>query len=187
MKNFAEEYLANHKLYRLLKRSSEGDERAIETLYKDYSKYIYWHIMDYTDDKNFGEDIFQEVFIKICSLAPGNLPRKGATSWLLRVIHNTAITYLTKPTIKEEPLMENALELKYLRIPSPEDQIIAKEYVRSSINHFDQDTRNILLLRYEGYCFIEISEKLGIKQSTIRSKYSRAMKRLARLTGDERE
>jgi len=48
----------------LLKRSSEGDERAIETLYKYYSKYIYWHIMDYTDNKNFGEDIFQEAFIK---------------------------------------------------------------------------------------------------------------------------
>lgn len=80
MKNFATEYLANHKLYQLLKRSSEGDERAVEALYRDYGKFVYWHIMEYVADKDLGEDILQEVFIKLCSLDPKNLPRKGATS-----------------------------------------------------------------------------------------------------------
>lgn len=187
MKNIAKEYLANHKLYRLIKQSSEGDERAVEALYRDYSKFIYWHIMDYTNDKNLGEDIFQEVFIKICSLNPESLPRKGATSWLLRVIHNTAVTYLSKHVAKEESLLSGLSEAGRIFIPSPEDQIISKEYVLTLIKYFDPNTQEILRFRHEGYSFIEISEKLGLNQSTIRSKYSRAMKKLAQLVGDECE
>ena len=66
MKNIAKEYLANHKLYRLIKQSSEGDERAVEALYRDYSKFIYWHIMDYTNDKNIQRITeFYVIFIPI--------------------------------------------------------------------------------------------------------------------------
>ena len=32
--------LENHKLYRLLKQVTEGDERAFDTLFRDYGKFI---------------------------------------------------------------------------------------------------------------------------------------------------
>ena len=45
------EALANHKLYRLLKRIAEGDEQAVDNLYSDYGDFIYFHILNITDNK----------------------------------------------------------------------------------------------------------------------------------------
>ena len=55
------EALENHKLYRLLKRIAEGDEQAVDTLYSDYGDFIYFHILNITDNKSIAEEIFQEV------------------------------------------------------------------------------------------------------------------------------
>ena len=74
------EALENHKLYRLLKRIAEGDEQAVDTLYSDYGDFIYFHILNITDNKGIAEEIFQEVFINIITLSPDKLPKYGATS-----------------------------------------------------------------------------------------------------------
>ena len=94
------EALANHKLYRLLKRIAEGDEQAVDNLYSDYGDFIYFHILNITDNKYIAEEIFQEVFINIIMLSPDKLPRFGATSWLTTVTHNTTISYLKKREIR---------------------------------------------------------------------------------------
>lgn len=51
------ESLQNHKLYRLLRRLAEGDETAMDELYRDYSGFIYFHIMNMTDNKSIAEEI----------------------------------------------------------------------------------------------------------------------------------
>lgn len=53
------EALANHKLYRLLKRIAEGDEQAVDNLYSDYGDFIYFHILNITDNKYIAEEIFK--------------------------------------------------------------------------------------------------------------------------------
>lgn len=184
MDNFLTEYLPNHKLYKLLKRVTEGDPLAIEELYRDYSKFIYWHIMNYTDDKDIGEDILQEVFIKIYMLDSKNLPRRGATSWLIRVVHNTAVTYLTKLTVKAEGIGYDEMESV---VPSPEESIVSAEYVAQMIDALDEDTQKIVLLRQQGYSFLEISERLRKNPSTVRSRYSRVMGKLMSWMGKQNE
>lgn len=84
-------------------------------------------------------------------------------------------------------MSETLSETFSVSIPSPEEKIISEEYVYSLTKSFDQQTQKILLLRYEGYSFVEIAEILEINQSTIRSKYSRAIKKLAQLLGDGNE
>ena len=68
------EALANHKLYRLLKRIAEGDEQAVDNLYSDYGDFIYFHILNITDNKYIAEEIFQEVFINIIMLVAAVIP-----------------------------------------------------------------------------------------------------------------
>ena len=69
--------LENHKLYRLLKQVTEGDERAFDTLFRDYGKFIYCYILRITADRDVAEEIFQEVFITLLTLPPDRLPAFG--------------------------------------------------------------------------------------------------------------
>lgn len=65
------ESLQNHKLYRLLRCLAEGDETAMDELYRDYSGFIYFHIMNMTDNKSIAEEILQEVFLHLAMLDAG--------------------------------------------------------------------------------------------------------------------
>lgn len=49
--------MANHKLYRLLKRVTEGDAQAVETLYHDYGNFIYFQILHIVDYESIAEEI----------------------------------------------------------------------------------------------------------------------------------
>lgn len=184
MSSFISEYLQNHKLYKLLYRIANHDPEALEILFHDYGSFIYWHIMNYVQDKSLGEDIFQEVFIKLYLLNPQNVPNRGATSWLIHVIHNTAVTYLEKRFHQtEKDLFDSDFNqnIEALSIPSVEDEIISAIYVDELFRSFDSETNAILHLRQEGYTFEEISQKLCINSSTARSKYARAIQQLRKI------
>ncbi len=123
--------------------------------------------MNYVQDKSLGEDIFQEVFIKLYLLNPQNVPNRGATSWLIHVIYNTAVTYLEKRSHQtEKGLFDSDSDFNQntqaLSIPSVEDEIISAIYVDELLRSFDSETTAILQLRHEGYTFEEISQSLSI-------------------------
>ena len=184
MANLISEYLQNHKLYKLLYRIANQDPDALEDLFNDYGQFIYWHIMSYVRDKDIGEDILQEVFLRLYVLEPKNVPSRGATSWLIRVIHNTTIAYLEKLSHKTEKgqfYSDLNRDAEILSISSAEDEVISAIYVDELLRSFDPETHEILHLRYQGYTFDEISQTLDIKSSTARSKYSRAIQQLRKI------
>lgn len=117
--------------------------------------------MNYVQDKETSEDILQEVFIKLYVLDPKNVPHHGATSWLIRVIHNTTITYLERQSHRTalENLYSASKQNSTSSVSSsPEDEITSALYVDHLLNLLDPITRNILSLRYQGYSFKQISE-----------------------------
>ena len=177
------EALANHKLYRLLKRIAEGDEQAVDNLYSDYGDFIYFHILNITDNKYIAEEIFQEVFINIIMLSPDKLPRFGATSWLTTVTHNTTISYLKKREIRLSslPSLETVFESEHAMPTSSgiEDSIV------STI--LKKDTQQIMSLRYQGYTFNEIADELHMNPATVRSRYSRARTEIKKIMGEQND
>ena len=185
------EALENHKLYRLLKRIAEGDEQAVDTLYSDYGDFIYFHILNITDNKSIAEEIFQEVLIHIITLTPDKLPRFGATSWLITVTHNTAISYLKKREMRLSSLssLDKVFESEQT-VPvsnGMEEGIISKIYIKELLSVLHQDTQQILSLKYKGYTFKEIADKLHMNPATVRSRYSRARATIKEIMGEQND
>lgn len=185
------EALANHKLYRLLKRIAEGDEQAVDNLYSDYGDFIYFHILNITDNKYIAEEIFQEVFINIIMLSPDKLPRFGATSWLTTVTHNTTISYLKKREIRLSslPSLETVFESEHAMPTSSgiEDSIVSKIYIKDLLSILKKDTQQIMSLRYQGYIFNEIADELHMNPATVRSRYSRARTEIKKIMGEQND
>lgn len=180
MPELIESFLQNHKLYKLLCQIAKQDGKALETLFRDYSAFIYSHIMNYTSDKDIGEDILQEVFIRLYQLKPQNIPNRNCTGWLVQVIHNTAYTYLARLTVKTSkdiPLLDSD-KFELLPEPFPEDDVLFSIDFSNLLQRLDTTFRQVLLLRYQGYSFEQIAAQLQINSSTARSKYSRTIQKL---------
>lgn len=189
MKSVTKEYPKNRQLYQLLKRISSRDIRAVEQLFKDYSNFIYWSIMDCTDDKDLGEDILQEVLIKLYGLSMHNLPKIGAKGWLAQVSKNTAKSYIKKNYDRGiyYQIEKNQTILDDLSIDTKlEEHILNSIYVHEIISKIDRISQKILLMHHLGFTFEEISVRLNVNASTTRSKYFRALKKLQMIGEKER-
>ena len=186
---FISESLQSHKLYRLLRRLAEGDEAAMDTLYRDYGSFIYFHIMNITDNRGIAEEILQEVFLHLATLTPDQLPRFGATSWLAKVTHNLTVSYLKKremrlvslPSIDALPDMEAAS----LSSRNMEETVLGRIYVNDLLSILKPETEHILRLRYQGFSFNEIADQLGMNPVTVRSRYSRALQKIKEVLGEQ--
>lgn len=148
-------------------------------MYKLYSRSMYnvgFRIVNNTEE---AEDVLQEAFIS----AFRNLHHYRGDStfgaWLKRIVINKAINYLHKRKAERMPddehwdVREEEVENILEGFP------FSVEQVRSAIDRLPDGYRSVLsLYLLEGYDHAEIGEIMGITESTSKSQFNRAKKKL---------
>ncbi|MBX2894347.1 MAG: RNA polymerase sigma factor [Cyclobacteriaceae bacterium] len=170
---------AIHIHHELIDRCRQGDREAFYRLYKLYSRSMYnvgYRIVNNPDE---AEDVLQEAFIS----AFRNLQHYRGDStfgaWLKRIVINKAINYLHKRKAERMP-DDDRWDVAE---PEPENIIesfpFSVEQVRSAIEKLPDGYRAVLsLYLLEGYDHAEIGEIMGITESTSKSQFNRAKKKL---------
>lgn len=141
--------------YRILGRQASADDVVLATLFKAVTKFGMFEL------------------------------RASFGAWLHRIVVNECIVTLRNQTkfgpahfdesIHSAP---NSANLHHL---NPEDDLGTKELsqlVRLNIRHIPRLLRDPLLLRLEGYSYVEIGERLGITKAAAKSRMSRARQML---------
>jgi len=163
----------------LINRCRQGDREAYYKLYKLYSRSMYnvgFRIVNNTEE---AEDVLQEAFTS----AFRNLHHYRGDStfgaWLKRIVINKAINYLHKRKAERMP------EDERWDVHEEEEENILEgfpfsvEQVRSAIERLPDGYRSVLsLYLLEGYDHAEIGEIMGITESTSKSQFNRAKKKL---------
>lgn len=99
-------------------------------------------------------------------------------AWLKRIVVNNAINHIRKNRLDMAELNENH-EVKEDVAVDDRDVVLNAERVKDSIQLLPDGFRTVLsLYLLEGYDHKEISEVLGITESTSKSQYMRAKKKL---------
>ncbi len=128
------------------------------------------------------EDIVQESFLKALG-AIHTLRGGDARPWLLAIVRNTALNFLSrqKPAMQAEG--SESIELQSDSAPDPERSLIAqsrRDRVRSAIDRLQPEFREALVLReIEGLAYKEIGFVLKVPIGTVMSRLSRARNLLA--------
>lgn len=163
----------------LIDRCRKGDREAYYQLYKLYSRSMYnvgFRIVNNTEE---AEDVLQEAFIS----AFRNLHHYRGDStfgaWLKRIVINKAINYLhkkkTEKMPEDEPWDVGEAEVENILEGFP----FSVEQVRGAIERLPDGYRSVLsLYLLEGYDHAEIGEIMGITESTSKSQFNRAKKKL---------
>lgn len=162
----------------------EIDKRQLylKELYEQFSEDIYKIVYYISKDPDIAEEILQETFIKAYVKLDTLKNRDSVKPWLISIASN-----LTKKKLRtmsrNRVFYYNSLEdFDYLISNSSSnniDQMIVKEHLKECINSLEADFREILVLYYyDQLSYEEIAEKLNIRLGTVKSRLSRAKKKL---------
>jgi RNA polymerase sigma factor (sigma-70 family) len=163
----------------VIEECRKGSSKAQFMLYNLYSKAMFNLAYRMTNNREDAEDLLQETFID-CFRNIGSFRFESTFgAWLKTILINRSINHLKKKKVTlilQENLPENTDEVD-------DDNV---SYDISKIFRgieFLPDGYRVILTLYllEGYDHTEIAQILGISESTSKSQYSRARKKLRNL------
>lgn len=171
-----------HIHHDLIDRCRQGDRDAYYRLYKLYSRSMYNVGFRIVNNSEEAEDVLQDAFIS----AFNNLERYRGDStfgaWLKRIVINKAINYLNKKKPERMPDDERWDVREEEAVDEFEGFPFTVEKVRAAIEALPYGYRSVIsLYLVEGYDHGEIAEILGITESTSKSQFNRAKKKLKEL------
>ena len=162
----------------LARRCAEGDETAMETLYRAYSGRLLSLCRRYAPEALEAEDLMQDAFIKIFRVisryrydGPGSL-----YSWMARVTIN-----LCFDSARRRRWIRTSLSDESLRLPAAEEPAyeqvtsIPQEDLRAMVEELPESYRTVFQLYcIDGLSHAEIGRLLGIREKSSSSILRRA-------------
>lgn len=169
--------------------SYEGDERSLinacvrrerwaqRVLYEAYYGPMMGLCLRYASNNEEAEDILHEAFIKVFKSINNYKPGTSLTSWIRRIVVNTAIDQYRKRKRRRTEDIDNAYDIGS---DNPGAVSIATEKeILKCVQCLTPTYRNVFnLYVMEGYSHREVGERLGISESTSRSNLVKARSKL---------
>ncbi len=163
--------------HELIKGCIEGDRSAQYAFYKKYVRAMYNISYRITNDQDDAEDVLQEAFLSAYKNMHTFKGESSIGAWLKRIVVNASINQIKKRKMIFEPLDQHETEEE--SIVRDEDIVLELGRVKEAIQQLPDGFRTVFsLYLLEGYDHREIANILGITESTSKSQYNRAKKRL---------
>lgn len=163
----------------LVDRCRLGDRESYYKLYKLYSRSMYNVAFRMVNDEGDAEDVLQEAFISAFKNLTHYRGDSTFGAWLKRIVINKAINQIQKKKWDRIPDDDRWDVKEEETIDILEGFPFTVEKVRSAIEALPDGYRMVLsLYLLEGYDHAEIGEIMGITESTSKSQFNRAKKKL---------
>lgn len=161
----------------LIEECRQGNSKAQYRLYNQYSKAMYNLACRILNNREDAEDILQESFVECFRNLNSFKFESTFGAWLKKIVVNKCINHVKKRRI-DLTICETLPQTVYEE-DEEEDKIYNTSQIFKAIEMLPDGYRIILTLYLlEGYDHNEISQILGISESTSKSQYSRAKEKL---------
>jgi RNA polymerase sigma-70 factor (ECF subfamily) len=164
----------------LIDGCKKGDRLVQKEFYETYSRKMMGVCLRYVGDRETARDILQEGFIKVFTGMDSYAGAGSFEGWMRKIFVNCALEYLRKSDV-----LRDAAELNYSHEIFHSGHSVIAEMSASELMKIVQQLpagfRAVFnLFAIEGFSHKEISDMLGITESTSRSQYTRARQLLQR-------
>ncbi len=173
----------------LIERCRKGDEKAFRDIYRLYRKAMFNLSLRITGNFADAEDVLQEAFISAFRKIDSFESRSSFGAWLKRIVVNAAVNHVKK---QREVLMEtdgeSSKSVEWVNENEAEHQSVELEVerVKKAIQKLPDGYRIVLsLYLLEGYDHKEIASILSVSESTSKTQYIRAKKKLRAILNEE--
>ncbi len=161
----------------------EGDRNAFAYLVDKYKTMVYSLALRLVKDREEAEEISQDAFIKAYQSLASFKGKAKFSSWLYRIVYNTAISKLRQQPAGKVSLDEsNITDTLYLESKENYDTLSAgerKKYLDKALDSLDSDEKMfVILYYYEEQDLDEIALIAGLTKTNTKVKLFRARKKM---------
>ncbi len=171
-----------------------GDEHALEKLYKAAFRSLVSYATDITGQNHLAEEVVQDVFLRIWQTRSELYIKGSFKAYLFKSVHNHALNIVRQhKTLKESVNLrtpektwqfisdhyvidDNLIE----KIFSDETEAIIEQIVKELP---EQCNKVFLMSRVESLKNEEIAAKLGLSENTVKTHIYRALQKIAQALG----
>jgi len=161
----------------------EGDRNAFAYLVDKYKTMVYSLALRLVKDREEAEEISQDAFIKAYQSLASFKGKAKFSSWLYRIVYNTAISKLRQQPAGKVSLDEsNIADTLYIESKENYDTLSAgerKKYLDKALDSLDSDEKMfVILYYYEEQDLDEIASIAGLTKTNTKVKLFRARKKM---------
>ncbi|MCK4854381.1 MAG: sigma-70 family RNA polymerase sigma factor [Bacteroidales bacterium] len=161
----------------------EGDRNAFAYLVDKYKTMVYSLALRLVKDREEAEEISQDSFIKAYQSLASFKGKAKFSSWLYRIVYNTAISKLRQQPAGRVSLDEsNIADTLYIENKQNYDALSAgerKKYLEKALDSLDMDEKMLVILYYyEERDLDEIATIAGLTKTNTKVKLYRARKKM---------
>ena len=166
----------------IVERCQKGHRQAQQQLYELYSKAMYNITLRIMGKPEDAEDVLQDAFIDVFTKINSFRGEASIGAWIKRIVINKSLN-----AVKKKKLIVTDIETVERRnfvsdYPNYEEKEGVKYTVKDiqkAIEVLPDGYRIVMsLFMFEGYSHQEIASELGISESTSKSQYSRAKRKV---------
>lgn len=148
-----------------------------EAVIRRYADMVYRLAYAQTRSRSDADDIFQEVFLRYIQKKPDFAVEEHRKAWLLRVTVNCSKKHWSSWWSRHAVPLEDTIPFEEPEETGLDEALRALSPAHRTVIH---------LFYYEGYSTAEIAQITGSRESTVRTRLTRARRSLAEiLKGDE--
>lgn len=162
----------------LIDRILDGEQQLYAQLVDGYKSYAYTIAFKVTENKADAEEVAQDAFIKAYQYLKGFKRGARFSTWLYRIVFNTAISHKRKNRQQFQSIDSS------LNHSEESEQTLEKEdkkyFIDRALNQLNEADRLSLQLFYlKEFSLEEVADMMGQKMNTTKVRIHRARQRLA--------
>lgn len=168
----------------LIKKIHEGDRKAVRLLVEKNQNLVWHIIVSLTGNSQDGEDLFQEVFLRVFKGIRNFRSDSKVSTWIGSIAHHVCVDHLRK---KKRDMNIHSYDTDIKQVcnisSGPGGNKTEKEdlnrIILAAIARLPQDFRTVITLYHLDECsYRDIAEITGMPDGTVRSYISRGRSQL---------
>ncbi len=162
------------KLEMDIRKLAAGDINALHDIYEQTKDSVFIFSLRKLRNRSSAEDAMQETYLRIAKCAPAYRPGTNARAWIFGICRNICRDMLKVPLCSDiDELEAEPGEADF------SDMLIENEDIKRAFSRLEKDEFEIVMLHiYSDMKLTDISEFIGMKYNSVRSKYRYATKKL---------
>lgn len=173
----------------ILVRVTRRDLGAMELFFEHYYDRVFAHVVNLLRDPVLGQDLTQDVFVRLHKVISKMDPDRDPTGWVFTVATNVVRDYWRSAENKRKEAEKGTGDPEELNVAHPDTDVQAAmekdedlRAVWAALRCLSLDDREVILLKdYEELPTAEIADMLGLKTDAVRQRHSRAVARLSKV------
>ena len=160
---------SNIQLEHLLKRTA--DTQAFTKLYELIAPGIYAYALSILKNSHDAEDVLHDCFLRIRENADAYIPQGKPMAWILTIAKNLCMKQLRQRQLSTREV----LEFDGATVSDPEERLLILACLRALSL---EEQQIVVMHAVSGMKHRQIAQFLGLKLSTVLSKYHRAIQKM---------